>query len=498
MSLAGKVISSSSLLVAIKIFQRLVGLLSIVILARLLTPEDFAIVALVAIIVHFFDILSNAGSEQYIIQKEKVSSSDLNTAWTLDIGIKLAIWLTLLLGSDFLSIFFEQPDLRHALVVGSIVLVANALKNPGVFLMKQALDYKKIFWLSVIQRIGTFVIVIPIALATQSYWALIIGDVFSSLVFTTGSYLIHNHRPRISIQNLRVQWDFSKWLLFKGVIGYTRSQIDTLIVSKFFSPALLGQYYMARNIAMMPSTNLLSPAIEPLLAAFKTMKYDSKSLADKTELCLFATAVLSMPIFVFIWSFPQPIIDTLLGEQWRNSSELLSVLAILFFYFSFVQILEQSLIATGKTKVLFIYDCASLAFITVALLLVSQAVSIVDFGLIRGLLGLITMLALLFYVRQIFGIRVMRIFLLLAPLLLISLLAYLATTAINYFLVEYPPAILLQKLFVFSVTYLLCLHILFRYLLKSTPEVTKLYSYINFSPITKFIIRDENNRRKRS
>ena len=296
MSLGKKVLTSSSLLIGIKFFQRLVGLISILFLARLLTPEDFAIVALTAITVHFFDILSNAGSEQYIIQKDSVDEDDLNTAWTIDITMKFMLWVTLITGSSLIASFFEQPELETALYASSIILIINAAKNPGLLLKKQNFEYKKIFWLSVIQRLATFVIVITIAYIERSYWALIIGDIISSLIFTVGSYKIDQHKARLCFSHWRKQWHFSSWLLLKGIVGYTRSQIDTLIVSKFFPQAQLGQYYMARDIAMIPSQNLLSPAIEPLLAAFKQSRNNFPNLEFQVRFSLFIVAFISIPI----------------------------------------------------------------------------------------------------------------------------------------------------------------------------------------------------------
>ena len=89
---SSKLLSSSTLSVAAKVFQRLIGVVSLLILARLLSPEDFAITALTSMFIYFFDVLSNAGSEQYIIQKQQLQPHDLNTAWSLDIIIKFSLF----------------------------------------------------------------------------------------------------------------------------------------------------------------------------------------------------------------------------------------------------------------------------------------------------------------------------------------------------------------------------------------------------------------------
>jgi len=430
MSISRKVIQSSSLLIVVRLFQRLVGLISLVILARLLTPDDFAIVALSAMIIHFFDVLSNVGSEQYIIQKGHVSDQDLNTAWTIDILLKSGLWLLLLSLNTPIANFFQHPELQEALFVASFILIINACKNPGVSLFKRNLDYQQIFKLYVIQKLLSFIIVLIVAIETRSFWALIIGDIVASLTFTLGSYFIHNYRPKLSIAKIKAQWGFSRWLLFKGIIGYCRSQIDTFIVSKFFSSAQLGKYYLTRDIAMLPSQNILTPAIEPLLAAFKENRHEKSLLAQQVRFSLFVISLITIPVALFIWNFSQPIVDTLLGEQWTTTYNLLSAMALLFFYISYVQVLEQYLVALKNVKTLFYYDLISLIFITLMLIsLVSS--SLEAFAIIRGLLGIITLLGLALYINSTINLGLYNLLTLCLPILCAALIASLLTSSLS-------------------------------------------------------------------
>jgi lipopolysaccharide exporter len=447
MSLSQKIIKSSSLLIGIKLFQRSIGLISILILARLLTPDDFAIVALTAITVHFFDMLSSAGSEQYIIQKDDVVAADLNTAWTIDIVFKSALWFVLILFSSIIAVFFEQPELEIALYASSFILIINALKNPGFFVKKQNFEYGEIFWLSVFQRLVTFVLVIVIAYIEKSYWALIIGDIVSSIIYTGGSYLLDKFRPKLSLQHWRKQWGFSGWLFLKGIVGYMRSQIDTLIVSKFFPQAQLGQYYMARDIAMIPSHNIISPAIEPLLAAFRKSRNSVEALEVKVRISLFSVSLVSIPIFVFLWCFPGEIIAVLLGDQWAEAGPLLHALSLLPLYFSFILVLEQCLLSLQQVRVLFWYDVFSLLFITTFILGFATD-NIVTLAYARGALGLITMAALALYLCKLIKLNLLSTMLHLVPLFVISTFAAFMASSIPLVL-EQPLFVLAQKGFTF-------------------------------------------------
>jgi O-antigen/teichoic acid export membrane protein len=351
-----------------KFLSRLIGLVSTLILARILTPTDFAMIAIIAIVLHLFDILSHTGSEQYIVQKSEVLAGDLNTAWTLDVLLKSSMCLILIILAPFIADFFEQPQLSFAIQIASLTLIINALKNPGLLLLKRDLDYKKVFYLSLVQRIASFVTIILVALSWPSYWVFIIGDIIGALVFTIGAYKIQSFRPAFELMHVGEQWLFSKWLLGKSIVGYLRSQIDTVLVAKFFNPTHLGNYHMARDVAMLPGYNLLGPAIEPLLADFKDYKQDPVNLGHRVSRVLCIVSFIVVPITTYIAFYPALIIDVLLGDQWVIAGEILGVMSLLFFYYCFLLVIESALTAVGKVKAIFMFDIFSLVAIVGSLL----------------------------------------------------------------------------------------------------------------------------------
>lgn len=351
-----------------KFLSRVIGLISTLVLARLLTPTDFAMIAIIAIVLHLFDILSHTGSEQYIVQKSAVFDADLNTAWTLDILLKSLMCLLLIAIAPLVADFFEQSQLSFAIQVASITLIINALKNPGLLLLKRDLDYKKVFYLSLVQRVASFVTVIFVALTWQSYWAFVIADIVGALVFSLGAYKIQPFRPGFSLLKISEQWLFSKWLLGKSILGYLRSQIDTVLVAKFFSPTQLGNYHMARDVAMLPGYNILGPAIEPLLADFKDHKQNPIKLGQRVSKVLGIVSLIVVPITTYIAFYPALIVDVLLGEQWVIAGEILGIMSLLFFYYCFLLVIESALTAMGKVKAIFMFDVLSLLVIVGTLL----------------------------------------------------------------------------------------------------------------------------------
>jgi PST family polysaccharide transporter len=164
------------------------------------------------------------------------------------------------------------------------------------------------------------------------------------------------------------QWLFSKWLLGKSIVGYLRSQIDTVLVAKFFNPTQLGNYHMARDVAMLPGYNILGPAIEPLLADFKDHKLNPVKLGKRVSKVLCIVSLIVVPITTYIAFYPALIIQVLLGEQWVIAGEILGIMSLLFFYYSYLLVIESSLTAVGQVKTIFIFDIFSLVVIVATLL----------------------------------------------------------------------------------------------------------------------------------
>lgn len=396
MSDANRVVNSAFFSVAAKLLGKILGLISIFIVARILAPEDFGFIAIVSMVLYLFDILSHAASEQYIIQKNIVSHSDLHTAWSLNLLLKVAIALGIVVTAPLVANFFDAVHLTDAIRVSAIILPLQALKSHKLMLLKRQLRFKPLFWLSLLERLFALPVLITLALVLSNYWAFLVTDVMVALFGLVLSFVVLKGKPYFTFKHVRRQWAFSQWMLGKHLLGYARSQIDTFVVAKWFNAGLLGNYHMSRELAMMPAHYLLSPAIEPLLAVFKNDRKNEAELLNNVAFSLLVVFVISIPLLAALYFYAKPIVYILLGENWLIAAELLPVLSILFFYWCIVQVLDAALIAMGKVQFLFMFDLLSLATIALALgWSIANEFSLKHLAWARSITGLIMALMLL-------------------------------------------------------------------------------------------------------
>lgn len=350
-----------------KSFQRALGLISIIVLARLLTPEDFVVVAISALVLYFCDALSTSGSEPYLIRKTAVSDADASSAWTLDIALKGAVFVALNLAAPWIADAYEDDRLAPVLHVVSFTLLLNAVRSPGLFLLKRALKYGAITRLLIFQKLVAFVVTLSIAAAFQSYWALVIGDLVAALVMAIGSYLVHPFRPGFTCVAWREQWWFSRWLLLKTNIGYAKAQVDVFFVTRLFSDEAVGAFYLTRNLSVIPSNDVIWPAVEPLLVPLSKNRDRPDIFRLQLQKVLLAVALLAIPITVFMAAQPEAFIDFMFGRQWVAAYSLLPPLMLVFFTMAFSQILTQVFTALGRVKALMVFEAGSLLMLIMVL-----------------------------------------------------------------------------------------------------------------------------------
>ncbi|SFR58490.1 Membrane protein involved in the export of O-antigen and teichoic acid [Marinobacter daqiaonensis] len=394
MSASLKVLKSAGLLLSLQLVQRGLGIISTLILARLLTPEHFGIVALVTIALQFFELLVETGNQQYIVQKDHVNEDDLNTAWSMDILIKSVLAVLVIASSPFVAQWFDEPALTAALAVASLALPLRALRTPGLMRLAREINYRPVFKLTLWQKSLSFIVVITIALIQPSHWAIIIGNLVSAAILAGGSYLVDSYRPQWTLIHLRQQWQFSKWLLMRGIVGFTRSQVDNLLVSRFFGITSLGGYNLVREVSLLPALSAIIPMSEPLLAAIAESRNSPEQLAYRVRFSLALMITVLMPITTFIMLYPELIVRVLLGTQWMEYAPLLRPFGLFFFTFCLFALISDAIIAQGKVKSLFLFDVVSTALIIGILLLVATG-SLSVMAWARGWLAVATTATLL-------------------------------------------------------------------------------------------------------
>jgi O-antigen/teichoic acid export membrane protein len=445
LSEAKKVFKGSLLLFSGKVIQRSFGLISTLILARVLVPEDFGLVAIANLVIGFVSMSMESGSGQYLIQKNAVQDSDIDTSWTINIILKLVIFVLLLIATPFVAEYYSDDRLELVIPILAFMLIAQMFVNPYMAILRRNQEYTIPFKIEIITKFSSVTFTITTALIFQTYWALIIGHLVSNAVGAVCSYLFLSYRPKLSLANAKQQWGFSKWMLGKGMLGYTRAQLDTIMVSSFYSPSILGGFHITKYISSMPGSEAISPALEPLLATFSRSINDKEAIKHQVSLVLIIVFAFVVPMSCFLFVFSEPVVLLLLGDKWIDFVPVFGILAFLTIPAGIGKVASQVITSSGKVKFLFLYDIYSLIFMGAALFYFSNG-SLDTFSTVRVLAEFLTITVLLVVAtRKIFGLLLVNIFMLF----------------ISYFAVSMSLAFLSEIFFIDNISYLFSLSIVF-------------------------------------
>jgi O-antigen/teichoic acid export membrane protein len=325
---SNSIASGAILMVVMRWVDRLIGIVSTFILARLLVPDDFGIVAMASVVVAFADVIFDLGVNVAVIQRKDPPQGFYNTAWTLRILQSCCVALVLAVIAPFAAEYYKDPRVTLVVQLMALSLLIAAFENVGVINFQKELRFSADAKFVLFKRLVGFTVTMVLVLVLRSYWGMVIGTVCGRLASTLASYVVHPMRPRFSLQYLREIFSVSQWVLVKNVSQYLDRKLHIFLVGGVASTAITGGYTLATEIADVPGTDLLAPINRVLFPAFARVR---DNLAELTSLLLTAQAVQVMVTFPACVGFvmtAHELVPVALGEKWVFIVPFIQILAL--------------------------------------------------------------------------------------------------------------------------------------------------------------------------
>ena len=316
-------------MVLLRIVDRGIALLSTVVLARLLLPADFGLIALAASLIAMFEVLGAVGLDVALIQRADARREHYDTAWTFHVvfGLFMAVLVGLIAWP--LAAFYDDPRLVPVLLMLAATHALQAFENIGVVAFRKELEFDREFRYRVTRRvITTFLITIPLAFTLRNYWALLIGSLAGAGIGVALSYLLHPYRPRFALSAIGELMAFSKWFLLTSVVEFLYGRMASLVIGRWSGAAAVGAYSLAGDVAAMVTNEISAPVQRAVFPGYAKLANDRAQLQRvfrKTTACLL---LLVLPAGIGISLLAEPVVLILLGEKWIEAIPLVRVLGI--------------------------------------------------------------------------------------------------------------------------------------------------------------------------
>ena len=328
--------------------MRGIGFINVVILARLLTPEDFGIVAMSSIIIGFITSFSQMGTQQLLIREQEIDSAMINTAWTTNILQGLVVAFALLASSSAAAMYFGEDRLVPVIYVLSLSCFIGGFANMGTTLARKELDFALDFRANVYTRLVSFFVTLFLVVVLRDYWALVYGKLLGSIIGVIISYAIHPYRPRLCMASFRKYLKFSAAIIPLNVSRYLNERLDTIIVGGIASSTTLGIYNIAGELSKLFTGEIAAPLGRGLMPGYAKLASEPKVLATAYTRVLSVSCAVIIPVGIGLCLVADLFVSLLLGSQWGEVVPYVQYLSIYATFLSVMRLMStQILIVTG-------------------------------------------------------------------------------------------------------------------------------------------------------
>lgn len=354
MGLKRKAIRNIGVITVTQISGRVIRILTTIILARLLLPYDFGIVAIGLLIVEFLQQFKDFGIGAAVIQKKDQIEEALNTALTLRIILSVILFLIAILFAPVMAMFFEEPSVTDiARVVAIVIIIGSVSFAPEIMLVKDIM-FKKIGAIEVLRAVTYSVISISLALNGFSYWSLVYGALFSQLFSAIALWIIAPLRIKISFNKKVAKeiFNFGKFVFGANLVVFAIMNVDNALIGKVLSISVLGYYVLAYRWGLWSTylTQIISRVTFPTYAKIqeqiKKLRYGYLKTAEYV-------GFMSFPLAFGLSAVASIFIPVIVGTKWNPAVPALEILCIFGVFEILIMIAAQILLAVGKPSITF-------------------------------------------------------------------------------------------------------------------------------------------------
>lgn len=350
-NLENKLTSSAVLMLITRLLVKSLGIISSLILVRLLTPEDFGVIAIVMSIYSFIELFGLFGFNAAIIQKTDPQKSDYDTTFTINLTFGILAASLMFLMAPYLAEFFNDLKLIEVFRWVALMFLFNALVNIKVVDFQRDMEFKKELILQLTPKLFSFFVTLYLAWYLRSYLALVYGMLVLSLFNVIQSYIMKPYLPSLSIKGGKELFRFSKWLMLNNIFYYVNNKSIDLIVGKMISTKAAGLYSISQEMATLPVSEIGAPINKASYPAYSKAKGDYKELSRLFYNTCSMITILALPTSLGLYSVADFFVPVVLGVKWMRSIEVIQLLSLAAFIISLSSNNGYIFMAIGKPRI---------------------------------------------------------------------------------------------------------------------------------------------------
>ena len=358
----------------------LLNALSIIVLARLLMPTDFGLVALGTSMLAVVQAFTELSMSQALIHTREPTPDHFNTTWSLGLARGVLIGLGFALAAPLVADAYNEPRLESIMFALGASAVLSGLANPKLVMLQKELNFHQVAIRSIASMLVQVAVSITVAAIFRSYWALVAGLLAGQVATVLVSYTLVPFRPALGWKHFRELWSFSVWVSLGQVVNTLNYRFDQLLVGTYLGRSELGLYTVGSRLSVLPGQEIVRPLTNTLFPAFRLTADDPERLRRAYQRVQAAVTAVALPASIGFALIADPVVRLALGEKWIGAIPVIQLMAAIYSIDTFGSLVNPLGMARGQTRLLFIRAVQKFA----------MRVPIIAIGLVLGgLMGLL-------------------------------------------------------------------------------------------------------------
>lgn len=301
-----------------------------IILARILTPDEYGLVGIVMIIVTVLNSIVDSGFGRALIRNIKADDTDYSTAFFTNLVISVVLYIILFVSAPWIASFFSRPELVALTKVTGLVIIINALSLIQNTILTKRIDFKTKTKASLLSAIASGVVGIGMSFSGFGVWALVGQTISRQLLYTVCLWIFNKWLPllKFSWKSFNEMWGFGWKLLVSNLIDTIWNELYQVVIGKFYSPATLGQYTRGNQFASIFSQNLTAVVQRVSYPALSEIQEDLPRLKNAYRRVIKMTMFVTTILMFGLGAISEPLLYCLVGPQWGEAASYLPILCV--------------------------------------------------------------------------------------------------------------------------------------------------------------------------
>ena len=298
------------------------------ILARMLTPQEYGLIGIILIFIALFNTIVDSGFSNALIRNKDAKEIDYNTVFYVNLAVSLLLFVICYFSAPVIATFFNEPQLTPLTRVMGIVVVINAFAIIQRTILIKKINFKIQTKVSLVASVGSGIIGIVMAVLGMGVWSLVAQQISRQLLNTIFLWLWNSWRPRMqfSYASFKEHFGFGWKLLTSSVIDTVWREIYQVVIGKYYAAAALGEYTRAKQFGDIFSSNMTSVVQRVTYPVLSSIQDDKDKLKYGYRRIIKTTMFIAFVCMLMLAAVSRPMIEVLIGNQWGEAAKMLPIL----------------------------------------------------------------------------------------------------------------------------------------------------------------------------